>query len=192
VRRELSLLVFLVAQSVAPSHAIELAGVVLPDRVQPEGADQVLVLNGAGVREKFFIDIYVAALYLPQARKVAGTLLSEPSANRLAMHFVHSEVSKRKLDAAWYEGFERNSTAAQFAAVQDRLQQFVALFGDMREGDTVWLDFLPGIGTRVSINGSRVGLIAGDDFNSALLAVWLGKKPVTQALKKALVGVDKQ
>ena len=62
----------------------------------------------------------------------------------------------------------------------------------MHEGDLVYLDYVPGRSTEVSINGDRVGSIDGHDFNSALLGVWLGESPVTESLKKAMVGVDKQ
>ncbi len=41
-------------------NAKEIAGVELPDEVRLDGIDQVLYLNGAGVRKKFFISVYVA------------------------------------------------------------------------------------------------------------------------------------
>ena len=113
-----------------------------------------------------------------------------PTANRVLMHFVYSRVAKRKMDDAWREGFENNLTAAQHVDVKERLERFVAMFGDMHEGDQVWLDYVPGSGTRVSINGVLQGTIAGADFNAALLAVWLGRYPVSESLKNAMVGVD--
>jgi hypothetical protein len=45
---------------------------------------------------------------------------------------------------------------------------------------------------RVGINGDQAGSIAGAESSSALLAAWAGKKAVTAALKKAMVGVDIQ
>jgi hypothetical protein len=64
------------------------------------------------------------------------------------------------------------------------------LFRTLREGDEVWLDHLPGKGTRVSINGQVSGWVPGQDFNAALLSVWLGPEPVTSSLKKALLSAD--
>jgi len=46
-----------------PLHAVELSGVVLKDQVTAENGE-TLVLNGAGLREKFWIDVYVGSLYL--------------------------------------------------------------------------------------------------------------------------------
>ncbi|WP_419582428.1 chalcone isomerase family protein, partial [Thiolapillus sp.] len=50
-----------------------LEGVDLPEQVPVEGRN--LVLNGAGIREKFFFDIYVAALYLPARMSDAARIL---------------------------------------------------------------------------------------------------------------------
>ena len=60
----------------------------------------------------------------------------------------------------------------------------------MREGDQVWLDYVPGSGTSVLVNGDVRGVIPGSDFNAALLSVWLGREPVSESLKKAMVGDD--
>jgi hypothetical protein len=166
-------------------------GVELPDEVRINGLDQPLVLNGAGIRKKFFISVYVGALYLTERQAGVGTLLRVPSANRVSMHFVYHKVSKRQLDEAWREGFAKNLSVERLAEVQYRLDRFIALFREMREGDQVWLDFVPGRGTEVVINGVMQDLIPGDDFNLALLSIWLGRQPVTERLKNAMVGVDK-
>ena len=188
-----SLLFVLVLMSVPmPAITAEVAGILVPDEARITGFDGVLLLNGAGVREKFFVDIYVGALYLPRRQVGVGRVLEEPPVNRVSMHFVYREVTRKKLAVAWREGFEKNLSAAQFAAVQARLERFSAMFGDMHAGDTVYLDYVPGRGTAVSINGVSKGTIDGHDFNSALLGVWMGESPVTESLKKAMVGVDKQ
>jgi len=173
------------------AQALQLAGVEVPRQVSVQGIEQPLLLNGAGVRKKFFVKVYVAGLYLPQPQRDAAQLLAAPPPNRVLMHFVHSEVSREKMDAAWLDGFEANLGQAQFSALRPRLQQFMDLFGTLYQGDRVWLDHLPGQGTRVSINGELRGVVPGSDFNAALLAVWLGAEPVTDSLKKGLLGADR-
>lgn len=174
-----------------PALALELAGVQVPTEVTVEGRAMPLVLNGAGVRKKFFFSIYVGALYLPGTMRDAAAILSGPTANRVAMHFVYDHVSREKLDDAWREGFAANLSDTELAALAPRLAQFTGLFRDMAKGDRIWLDHLPGEGTRVSINGEPRGTIAGTDFNLALLKIWVGERPVTSALKNAMLGVDK-
>jgi hypothetical protein len=51
------------------------------------------------------------------------------------------------------------------------------------------LDFVPGTGTRVLVDGAAKGKpIAGDEFYKGLLRIWLGDKPVDGDLKKAMLG----
>jgi len=53
------------------------------------------------------------------------------------------------------------------------------------------LDFVPGHGTRVVINGELRGQpIAGRAFFDALLDGWIGENPVSESLKRALLGQD--
>ena len=61
--------------------------------------------------------------------------------------------------------------------------------GEAKKGDVIHLDFTPDAGTRVVVNGKQQGnAIAGEDFYSALLRIWLGDKPADGDLKKGLVG----
>jgi hypothetical protein len=61
--------------------------------------------------------------------------------------------------------------------------------GGAKKGDVVAIDFLADGSTAVALNGKPQGKpIAGADFQRALLAVWLGGKPVQADLKKAMLG----
>lgn len=147
-----------------------------------------LLLNGAGMRTKMFFDIYAAGLYLPQKQADAKDVLALNSPVRVSMHFVYSEVSKAKMDAAWQEGVQDNLTSPLSPDLHARLDGFKGLFGDMHKGDLVLLDFIPGQGVSVAINGQLKGKVAGDDLSRALLGVWLGEKPISDSLKEALLG----
>ncbi|WP_457673417.1 chalcone isomerase family protein [Thiolapillus sp.] len=161
-------------------------GVNLPETISLDGEE--LVLNGAGVREKFFFDIYVAALYLPAKTGDAGKILAADQPWRMTMNFLYSEVGRKKLDKGWDEGFEANVPPAQLSALRERLQQFKNLFTTMHKGDVVVMDYQPGKGVRVTIRGEEKGTIPGADFAAALLSVWIGAEPVTGSVKKALLG----
>lgn len=178
---------FLMALLIAGSvQAADVAGVKIADSVQVGGSQ--LVLNGAGVRKKFFVKVYVGALYVKSKSSSADTILSGDGANRIAMHVLHSEISAEKLVAAWNEGFTGNVAAAELAGLQDRIETFNGYFPTLVTGNAVELDYLPGKGTQVTINGERKGLIAGEDFNRALRGVFVGEKPPTSALKRAMLG----
>jgi hypothetical protein len=159
----------------------------LDDTAQLVAGGPKLVLNGAGVRKKFFVKVYVGALYLPNKATTVAAVLNETGPKRVLMHFLYKKVEREKLTDGWKEGFENNSKT-EMAQLRARLDDFNKLFTDVKKGDVILLDYLPGSGTRVTINGQEKGTIAGEDFNRALLKVWLGPEPADSGLKQAMLG----
>ncbi|MBI5611632.1 MAG: chalcone isomerase family protein [Gammaproteobacteria bacterium] len=184
------LLIILLALSTLslPTHAVDVGGVPIAPTAEVSANGPALTLNGSGVRKKFFMSVYVGALYLPAKAVTPQEVFAQPGPKRMLLHFVYDELSAQKLVDAWNEGFAANTSDAELAALRTRIGQFNALFVTTRKGDVIALDYLPGEGTRVSHNGQAKGTIPGEDFNKALLKIWLGDKPVTEELKKALLG----
>ena len=61
--------------------------------------------------------------------------------------------------------------------------------GATAKGDTITLDYIPELGTRLAVNGSQYGkVLAGADFYEALLSLFIGNKPVDSQLKRGLLG----
>ena len=170
--------------------ARDIADVSLDEQISVEGVEKKLILNGAGIRYKLFFKIYVGALYLPAKQNAADQILSASHANRVVMHFLYDEVEKEKLVNAWKEGFEDNIDEDLYKTLKDRLAQFNDMFQDLHKGDVVLLDYIPEQGTRVTIKGVNKGVIKGNDFNRALLSVWLGEDPVTEELKDAMLDIE--
>lgn len=75
--------------------------------------------------------------------------------------------------------------------LQDKIDQFNAMFDDVKKGDIIVLDFIPDQGTMVTIAKQEKGVIPGKDFNDALLRIWLGEKPVNKGLKEKLLSYKK-
>jgi hypothetical protein len=145
------------------------------------------MLNGAGTRKKFFVKVYVGALYLPKKVTSVDAVLNETGPKRVLMHFLYKKVEGYKLADGWTEGFENNSES-EMDKLKARLADFNKLFMDVKKGDVILLDYLPGQGTRVTIKGQEKGTIPGEDFNRALLKVWLGPEPADAGLKGAMLG----
>jgi hypothetical protein len=173
------------------AQAREIANVKLQEKINLQNG-KVLVLNGAGIRYKFIFKIYVAALYLPAAKHTARAVLDEPGPKRMLMHFVYHKVSQEQMQDGWKDGFSDNLDAKTYRALEPRLKQFNSLFGDLRSGDRVWLDYEPGVGTEVRINGQKKGVISGEDFMRALFSVWLGPEPPSDDLKSELLGLGEK
>ncbi|ADE12078.1 chalcone isomerase family protein [Sideroxydans lithotrophicus] len=168
--------------------AMEVAGVNLPDSVQVDA--HTLVLNGAGIRSKWFFKVYVGALYLPQRQSSAEAIIAYEHEHRMVLHMLRGLSSKR-LYGAFSEAMELNRTPAEMAAMDAQLKQMKQIFDavdEVKEGDVITLDYLPDSGTRIGVNGTARGTIAGMEFNRALLEIWLGRKPVQEDMKKGLLG----
>ena len=167
-----------------PVIAGQLAGVSLPDSVDVNGT--TLVLNGMGLRKKAVFKVYVGALYVSAKSSDAQTLISLDAPKRLVMHFVR-DVGKDKIAEGWREGFKNNSPA-NVQVLQQRLDDFAALWSDMANGDEAVMTYIPGTGLKLEIRGKEVGLIQGKQFADAVLACWVGPTPPTEELKTGLLG----
>jgi len=173
-----------------PTAARDVAGVKLPETLEVSEPPVILQLNGAGIRTKFFVKVYVGALYLPTPAHDAKAVLAMPGAKSVTMHFLYDEVSAEKLRSGWTDGFHANQNEAQFKVLADRLEQFNAAFATVHRGDVIRLELLPDTGTAVFVGGKKRATIPGEDFARAVLAIWLGEDPADSSLKDAMLGKD--
>ncbi len=129
--------------------AKEVGGIAIPENLKLGPESTELVLNGAGVRKKFFQKIYVAGLYLSKRADSVEEVLAMPGYKRISMHFIYSEVSQDKIVDAWNEGLENNQDAASLTSLRPRLEAFNRYFETMHAGDEILLDYFPDEGTKV-------------------------------------------
>lgn len=182
------LIAFLLLCLSTSASAVELAGVRLADSVQVGSRD--LQLNGAGVRSRFFFDLYITALYLPGKSTSFAAVLADGGEKRIALHLLVG-ISADHLYSALKNAIAANHTPAELGALEGSLKEFAAIFrtiDEINKGDVVTLDYLPGSGTRVGVNGAAKGTVGGAPFYGALLKVWLGDKPAQADLKQKLLG----
>ena len=161
-----------------------LAGVVMDDRITV--GEDTLKLNGMGLRKKAVFKVYVGGLYLEHPTTNGINAAESRQVKRMVMHFLTNKATKKKMDKAWIEGFKENY--AGYAEIEPRVRTFKDYFGDMKIDDVVEITLVPGEGTTVVINGSEKGRVEGDDFAEALVKVWVGPSPPTEAFKKGLLG----
>src|SRR5262252_7546323 len=159
-----------------------LAGVTLPDTAQV--GNRTLVLNGMGLRKKYMVKVYIAGLYLEQKSSDPGAILKADAAKRIVMHFVRG-VSKNQIVDAFSESFEDNSPDAK-QTLKVEIGQFLGGLDSVKDGDEMFLTYLPGTGTTVAINGKEKLTIAAPAFAPVLFSVWLGPKPPSSDLKAGL------
>lgn len=166
----------------------EVAGVRLPDRVNVAGRD--LVLNGAGLRKILFMDLYVAALYLPERRHDTRDILNRDIPRSFQLTLLRDISTQQNLDVL-KDGLIANNSPDEIDAIQQEVNNFLGYIKGLREvsaGTVIHLNYGPGLGTRVSVNGRFLGTIPGEAFNRAMLRIWLGNDPAEGNLKRALLG----
>ena len=168
-------------------HAAEVAGVRVADSIKV--GNNELVLNGAGLRSKLFIKVYVGALYVSQKAATPAAIYDSATPRRMVLRLLR-DLDADSLHSALDEGLRNNHTPAELSdmkAQADQLGGIMKAMGKVHEGDTVSIDF-SAEGVVVSQNGEVRGKVAGASFAKALLKVWLGDKPADASLKKALLG----
>ena len=165
--------------------AAEVAGVRIPDE------DQKLLLNGAGLRKRAFFQVYVIGLYLPEKKKAAADAIGAPGAKRVAIHMLR-DVDADQFGDALRDGMKDNLSEAEMKAFEPRIAELLKSMNRMKTAKTgmrITLDWLPGKGTQLTVEGKPAGAaIPGEDFYRGLLRIWLGENPVQDDLKKALLG----
>ena len=174
-----ALLLTLLALNAA--QAATLAGVQMPDQVTVDGT--TLVLNGIGLRTAFFVKAYVGALYLKQRTTHGKVVLDSPQPKQVMLKFLR-DIGRDRLASGWSD--ELQKVAGKSAA--PAIDQFTKLIPDVKEGDTMSFTWRPGVGVEVAVNGQVRGSIAGDAFARSLFALWFGKKPGDESLKRGMLG----
>jgi len=170
-----------------PALARDLDGVNIPDSLTVAGEKAPLLLNGAGYRKKFFIKVYIGALYLAQPANQAKAILDANTPRVMRMHFLR-DVSKDQFATAWNDGIAPNHTATEMQALRARIDQLNSLVGSVRHNDVLRIEMRPRGDTEVWLNDKLRGSIGGVDFQNALLTAWVGAKPADANLKLAVLG----
>jgi len=176
--------------SLGSAFAAEVEGVKLADKLRVSDAGPELILNGAGVRTRVFFKVYVGALYLQKKENATDAVLADAGPKRVAMHLLR-DLTAEQLFSALNDGLKNNHTPEQLAKLGPQLKQLEDVFNAVKaakNGDVILLDYLPGAGTRVIVRGDDRGTIPGEEFNRALLRIWLGNQPADASLKKAMLG----
>ncbi len=171
------------------SSAARIEDLNFDDQLRLAGTD--LVLNGVGLRSVAWLKGFAAGLYLPEKATAQAKALAQTGPKRLQMKMI-LDVETKEFIKAFGVSLNRNNTEAERAGLKDRVGQFnrnLEQIGKVRKGDVVNLDFIPGKGLILSVNGTPRGRpVAGEDLYASLLKVFIGDRPVDKKLKAGLLG----
>ncbi len=166
------------------ARARGVAGVDLADTVTVDG--KALQLNGAGLRKKLFIKVYVGALYLPARSSDAAAIVAADEPKHVRMVFVRG-VDRDAILGAFRDGFRANSAGPQLPALEQELERIAPAIGDVKEGGEITVTYVPGAGTTVT-GPKGTATVPGKPFADAMFRNWLGSDVADRDLKKRMLG----
>ena len=167
--------------------AVEVGGIDMPDTLKKD--DTSLNLNGAGTREKFFMDLYVGGLYLKSKTQDANQVVIANESMALRLHIVSGLITSEKMLKATKEGFENSLGDKKNDTIQAKIDTFLATFKDeIKEGDIFEMIYVPSEGVKVYKNAALANTIDGIEFKQALFGIWLSENPAQQSLKEEMLG----
>ena len=174
------------------AQALEIEGVRIDEKLRLTAGGPELVLNGAGVRHKLvFARIYVGSLYLTHKMNAREAILADPGPKRVSMHVLADEVTASELIASMNNTLAANLLPHELALLEKRIRNLNRMMSSIKvikRGSVVYLDYLPGTGTRITVNGEEKITIPGADFFPAMLQIWIGLTPVDGGLRDAMLG----
>jgi uncharacterized protein YfaP (DUF2135 family) len=173
----------------ASVSAMEIAGVKLEPKTKVGNAE--LVLNGAGLRKRVIVNVYVGALYLQEKKSNGNDVINAAGAKRIYLHMLRDLTGQQFVDAM-KESVKYNTPQAELDKLAAELNEFYAQLGtitEMKSGTAVAVDFVPGSGIQLSASGKSMGKpIASPDLFKAVMRIYVGDKPVDEGLKKGMLG----
>ena len=148
---------------------------------------QTIPLRGTGrLVWMRLVTVYDAALYLPAGIPGKDVLTDVPKQLELSYHI---SIKGKKFGESAEPYLEKNVTPEELARLRPRIEQLNKLYRDVKEGDRYALTYAPGKGTTLSLNNEPLGTIEGADFAAAYFAIWLGAKPISEAMRDDLTGL---
>lgn len=179
------LLILSMTMSVS-AQAKKVGGFDTPDSLEVLGEE--LMLNGAGVRTKLVIKVYVGALYLEEASQDAAAIIDADDPMAIRLQVRSGFLNREKMQAALLEGFEK-STSGDTSSIQSDIDEMMNLMSEaIKKKDVYLLAYSPELGMVISKNGTELGTVGGLEFKQALFGIWLSDSPAQASLKKAMLG----
>lgn len=173
--------------SISAQEKIKVSGVKFKDSIQLGDAN--LRLNGVGLRTKFFIDLYIAALYLQETSHDAAAIINADQMMLIQIHVISNLITSESLSQGTAEGFSK-STNNHTKPIQKQIDEFLDAFKEpVTIGDIFEFVYQPGIGITILKNRKVAKRIASRlAFKRALFGIWLSDKPAQHALKTSMLG----
>jgi len=143
-----------------------------------------LKLVGAGLREKWLVDVYAMAAYSESGSCAVADIIGKDEPRYLRMDMLR-DVSAEKMASTISESFGDHLPANASEKLKAQRKTFEGYFKDeCSEGTVLEFVYLPGTGTLMKQNGKLLGpALEGLDFARVLWDIYFGKDTCCEDLK---------
>ncbi len=166
-------------------------GVAIPSKVTLDST--TLILNGTGIRNKFHLKVYVAALYLPAKNDNPEDIINKDEPQAMALHITSILMTSSNMSKYIKEGFYR-ATGGKIEPIQKQVDMALTIFNSepVSKNDRFEMFYLPEVGgVKAYKNGKFLSFIPGGVvFKKAMFGIWLSNDPVDEDLKTGILGLE--
>jgi Chalcone isomerase-like len=178
------LLLLLLICCVTSAAAVSVHGITVEPSVKV--GDELLQLNGYGMRKKFFFNIYLGTFYA--AKKISNTdqVLELSGGKLIRMNFIYSKVQRLDVLGAFAEGFHNNYPSL-VGSVEEKT--FISWFkDDFVEGDVVDLAIERDGTVTAFHNFKPLGSLHSPELAKGILLIYFGTSPADENMKQGMLG----
>lgn len=158
-------------------------------------ADTVRVANtelpifGLGNAQELRTEVYMGALYLPSNVKSVEEALDESVPKRMTMKILQDNWSSREMVRKLKERIALNNPRAVWQGQGQFILELASAFQEnLRRGDRIDIDHVPGQGVKVYGNGTLLKTVKSGALFNLLLNSWVGDNPPAQSFKTGILG----
>lgn len=148
--------------------------------------DVKLVLTGAALRKRVFFSVYTIGSYVEEAAGVrtAAELAAKDCPKQLHL-VMERDVGGKDMAEAFVGAIRQSYPEPQFAEQLQALSEFMQA-QNVQKGDHVWLTHVPKVGLHCNLVGKAEVVIKDVPFAQAVWEIYLGKKHISEAIKREL------
>lgn len=168
---------------VSNANALSFADLTLKDNLSWNG--QSLVLNGAGIRSKLFIKVYVGALYVSKKSSDADSLIDSDGPKIVELTFLR-DLDGEKISNAFREGFAKNCKL-RCDDLKPKIEELAKAVPSIKKGQILQIAATMD-GVRLTLDEKTAADIKAADLGKEMIRIFIGKAPPTDELKKGLLG----
>lgn len=175
-------ILFSMTMLLAGANAISVEGETFEPEMARGGA--MLKLIGAGLREKWFFDVYALGAYSESGSCKSSELVKNEETKLLRLVMLRT-VSADKMASTLSEAFDAHMPKTASQKLKAQRKQFESYFKDeLKEGQVLDFLYIPKKGTTIAQNKKALGpVLGGSDFHQVLWDIYFGDTTCCEDLK---------